>query len=110
MPDEPVEQPRRPAIYPNNLCSRCLAVINTSAVLRAWGKDNLIYFPGNVTSTTEVIRWVQRQKRDGVQTFSMNDMSGAMLPVSTWQGDPVCAPHLRELRTRELHGKSWGMT
>lgn len=90
------------------ICNRCL-VLPANALLSAKYKDDSPYGGHwqfhetcyNVGYVLGVRDWVmERADKEDIE-FELNGQRGAVIPVSTWHGDPVCAIHLQYLTDRE---------
>jgi hypothetical protein len=89
-----------------NICNRCLVQSNGACLICRWiSNDGLMFVETmsyNTANPVAVDKWIREKlsnpdaKEDAVR-FEINNYSNAVLAISTWQGDPVCSPHLYQL-------------
>jgi hypothetical protein len=88
------------------ICNRCLVQSPGALLLCRWISNDGLTFSEtmqyNPTSPVEVDKWIREKlsnpdaKEDTVR-FDINGFHNAVRAISTWQGDPVCSPHLYNL-------------
>lgn len=93
-----------PESWIDDLCGRCLTIVDTRTAVQAHGRDDElpVDFPLSATLTQRLRAWVEEQMWGNGKMISIDAQPNAFRPVSTWHGDPVCEFHLRECRDREL--------
>ena len=89
-----------------DLCGRCLINPNAVTLIRA----KVSHADGSIDSLVcpdlrpRTIRdWAEGiLLADEHVVFELDAWSGALIPVATWNGDPICDMHLWERRDAEL--------
>lgn len=91
----------------DDLCGRCLVVlspaVNIIATWQAAGLDHAEH-PQYPTSPKSLLAWAEARIYGDGATISTDAATDTFRPVTTWHGDPVCIPHLFELRQAEMRG------
>ena len=89
------------------LCVRCLIVQSAATrIVARWKAAGLAHqeHAPNPTSPWALQAWAGEKIYGDNATIDLDAWTDAFRPIATWHGDPICAPHLYELRQREMRG------
>lgn len=81
----------------DDVCTRCM--VNESAVtmmVAKWKDDDNLYHQEPFRNTTDpkaVQEWAHQMIQRGAE-FVVNQWNDAVKAITTFNGDPICSPHL----------------
>ena len=85
----------------NSLCGRCLIIVDARSSVVAYeaGKpESMIEGAPNPTNARALRQWVEEQMWGNSRRIAIDAMPDAFRCVATWQGDPLCEGHMRDVR------------
>jgi hypothetical protein len=90
----------------NDICGRCLVVVNGSTRICARGPETIEECP--VTLNPFALKhWARNMLYVNRWVIEVNERTHLFLPVATYHGDPVCSTHLWQLVEAERKGLRW---
>lgn len=83
----------------DDLCVRCLVCVDARACFTARWADQFETFPATQANPRVLANWHEQVmiKSGGGAVFDLDALRRVLTAVTTWHGDPICAPHLWEL-------------
>jgi hypothetical protein len=87
-------------VAPVEICNRCLVIVDARASIRAVQNGFPNEYFTDFFNTKSLIQWARAMTIRGAD-IEMYAQRHTFEAISTWHGDPVCIPHLWELREAE---------